>query len=299
MNYRLIIALLSAAFVCGGMAQEKADTVKVIENAEKVVVTRNGNSTTVETIYMKDSTLMGNYRYEVNVTGRQTEAVDSFPDDWGMDLPFMHSSSAGKNTANAGKRSKRVRRYVTGFRHLYWGWRFNYGDKGSVKNCFEIGIRDVVGVAWRRGGSELEIGLGFGMRRLLADDGFVYGKNGDGVFLYPLSDGLVSKMSRLDVWSFQVPVLYNQKIGGCAKFSVGGILHLNTYAKAVTKTRDGDARIKTVGKGLHQNLLTPDIMAAFYLSGVGLYATWSPVELFKKEYGPAVKAWSIGVDFLF
>ena len=80
----------------------------------------------------------------------------------------------------------KTERNVTACRHIYWGWRFNYDDKRSVKNCFEVGIRDIVGVTWQRRGAEFEIGLGMGFKRFLADDGFSYSKKGDAIRLLPV-----------------------------------------------------------------------------------------------------------------
>lgn len=286
----LISALLSLSPLLM-MAKENPDTVTVIENASAVTVVKSGDSTILEAVMEEDSIGRKVYRYELEIGGQSIAPADTFPDDWGMDLPFMREKNRGK--------SRCLSRRVTGFRHLYWGWRFNYGNKGSVKNCFEVGIRDVIGVAWQRGGSELEIGLGFSMQRYLADDGMAYRRNSDALRLESVPEGKRCKLSRLDIWTFQVPVLYNQKIGGDVSFSLGGVLNFNTYAKAQTKLRYGDITEKTTYKGLHQNLFTADIIGAVHVSGIGVYAAWSPMHAFKKEYGPAVSSWSLGIDLCF
>lgn len=292
-RFLIISLLICAAEIM--TAQESVDTVKVIGNVKEVVITRIGDKTFLEAVYNVDSTRIATYNYEVSVEDSGNGKV--FSDNWGLDLPFMRSD-VGKGRVITGKRRKLSRR-VTGFRHIYWGWRFNSGEKERVKNCFELGVRDVIGVAWKRGGSELETGLGFGMRRLLAQPGYCYEGAGDAVALLPPPEGIEPTMSRLDIWSFQVPVLYNQKLCRGFKFSLGGILNFNTYAKAVTKTISGGIKEKSVYKGLHQNFLTPEIFAGIYHRGIGVYSTYSPVKLFREAYGPAVKGWTLGVDIIF
>lgn len=298
MDYKLYSLLLALGVVSGyGNAQEVTDTVKVIDNARNIVVTRDGDKTKVEADYENDNGMPMRFLYEVAVNSKAASA-DEFDDDWGMDLPFVKTRSIDREDETRGGKV-RTWRYVTGFRHIYWGWRFNYGDKGHVKNCFEAGIRDLIGVSWQRRGAELEIGAGIGMKRFLADDGFIYSGNGDSVLIGPYSgDGEVVH-SRMDFFLFHVPVIYTQRIYKELKFSVGGVVNFNTYAKAFTETRIKKSNNKMNFKGLQQNLVTVDALLSINLAGMGLYGCWSPVELFKKDYGPAVKAWSIGVELDF
>lgn len=299
MNYKQFASFILMS--CGILAvygEEPADTVKVIDKVRNVVVVKKGDTTTVKADYYNDDDEPLQYRYEVKVSkGDSCARIDDFPDDWGMDIPFMRTRSGSCPDKRSGRH--KVYRYVTGFRHLYWGWRFNYNDKGNVKNSFEVGVRDLIGVSWKYRGAELEIGAGFGLKRLLAGDGFAYVKNGDRIGLAPLDDGQEIKQSRLDVWAFHVPVLYNQRISGDVVFSIGGIFNFNSYAKGYTKFYEGKSQHKISYKGLQQNLVTVDALASINVCGFGVYATWSPMNLFKKEYGPELRGWSLGVDLSF
>lgn len=296
MNYRLTFATAALAFALASYAEEPADTVKVIENARNVTVVKTGNTTIVKAEYANEDDETIHFQYELDVVSPDTVA-DNLPDDWGMDLPFMKTGCGGCETEVDGKH--RVTRYVTGMRHIYWGWRFNYGDKGNVKNCFETGIRDVVGVSWKYRGAELEIGVGFSFRRYLAADGFSYAKEGDRLVIKNVADGFRCDKSRLDIATFQVPVLYNQRIGREFGFTIGGVMNFNSYAKAMTEIYEGDVKHKTEYKGLQQRLFTVEGMAAINVCGVGIYATWNPMKMFYKEFGPEVKSWAIGVDLNF
>lgn len=295
MNYRLTFATVALAFAFTSYAEEPADTVKVIENARNVTVVKTGNTTIVKAEYESEDDETIQFQYELNVAPPDTVS-DELPDDWGMDLPFMKTGCGDCEDRNG---QHRMTRYITGMRHIYWGWRFNYGDKGNFKNCFETGIRDVLGVSWKYRGAELEIGVGFSIRRYLASDGFCYSKEGDKLILDNLADGLRCDKSRLDVASFLVPVLYNQRLGRDFGFTIGGVMNFNSYAKAVTEVYDGDLKYKTEYKGLQQRLFTVEALASVNVCGVGIYASWSPMKMFDTKFGPAVKSWSIGVDLSF
>lgn len=295
LNYRFLVFLLISISMPKAFSQMQADTVKIIKNAKEVTVTRDGRSTTVK-VNIKDSlSNVSFYEYKIEVSENvENDKTDEFPDTWGMDIPFI----SRKKPSSVGSRKKTISRREIGFEHVYWGWRFNYGDKGNVKNGFEVGIRNLIGMSWSRGRHTpaFEIGIGFGMMRMYASDGFVYGKSGDAVTLYPLSPMEESDFSRLDVWRFHVPVLLSVPLGKNGNFSLGGVVNFNTYAKACTRLVRDNKREKTSYKGFQQRLLTADVFASISGCGMGLYFTWSPVALFKKAYGPELKAWSIGVD---
>lgn len=285
--------MLGAAFRC--FADEPADTVKVIDNASKIVVVSKEGTTILNAEFPdNDGSGMLHYQYEVNVVDEVANDIDDeFPDNWGMSLPFVNFNVPGV-------KSNRVSRRVACMRRVSWGWRFNYSGKGNVKNGWEVAVPDFLSVAWRKRGAEFEIGAGFSMNRYYAMDGFGYQKKGDRLVVSPVPDGMTAKDSFLDVFTFQVPVIYNQKIGGGLSFSLGGIVNLNSYAAAHTTLRwDDDSYQKTIYKGLQQNLFTLDTYASLAVSGFGVFARWSPAPLFKCKYGPQLKSFLIGVEISF
>lgn len=289
----LFAIAFSATYCLAAASGAPADTVKVIKKVTGVVVTRSGASTMVTATYPDKDGNREIYCYEVNV-GDSVSSV-SGDDDWGFDLPFMKRPA--KIDIPDGKH--RVIRDVTVLRHIYWGWRFNYDHKVKVKNCFELGIRDVIGVSWKRRGAELEIGLGFGMQRLLAEDGFCYEKEGDFLYLTKTPADLKVEQSRLDIWRFHIPVFYNQDMGKGVAFTLGATLSFNSYARAYSNFKLNGVRYKAKYKNLQQNLFSVETIAALHYSGVGVYGSWNPSRIFKKGYGPETKAFSIGVDLDF
>lgn len=288
---KIIVAFLLFASI-HSFAQEPIDTVVSLKDASEILVTRTGSVTKVYAVAKDEEG--GNYpfTYEVRVDDDKTVDEIEIDDTWGLNLPYY--------TLN-GKSSKgsKIRREVIGLEHTYFGWRFNYHDKSHVKNCYEFGCKQFIGIGWSKGRrikSTFSIGLGWSFMRFLAQDGYVYGKIGDQLVLSPLTDNLRVKSSILDVQTFCIPVFYKQGITKNSNFSIGGILNLNTYASAETVTYNYDYKLKTKYKGLQQNLLTADIFASISIEGIGVYFSWSPMNLFKKCYGPELKGWSIGID---
>lgn len=280
---------------CLGNAQETTDTVKVIENVTTFTVSKTDDNTTVDVIYDdSDGKTKRHYKYEMKIDRDNDVEISDFPSDWGMSLPFYD-----KEPKRATDAKKKTKRYVVGFNHLFWGWRFNYSGKANIKNCFEVGIRDLLGIAWKRGNSEFEMGLGFAMARYLCGDGMIFVKEGDRLAMAGVEDGIRIKHSRLDMFSFQIPLLYNQKFAKICSTSIGAIVNFNTYAKASNEMEYGSITVKNECKGLHQNLLSVEPFVALQIEGFGIYASWTPMKLFDSRFGPELKSWSLGLELVF
>lgn len=273
-------------------AVEPADTVKVIERAERVVVVSEGSATRVCADGRDENGCETYFIYEVNVTEKDSTESYANVEAWDVDFPFFH-----------GRSHKKVRavRAVVGMDQLYWGWRFNYGDKGHVKNSWEWGIRNLVGVSWQRwrSGPSFEVGMGIGYRQMLADDGFCYAKDGDKLTLVPWQEEGKVGYSRLHHWTFHFPIMLKQRIGRYVGAAIGGVVNLNTYSTVSNKFVIGDKEMSVRYKGLQQNLFTVDVMASVAISDIiGVYVSWSPMPMFRNGFGPEVKSWSIGVNIM-
>lgn len=272
-------------------SQEPADTVAAYKNVTDVLVTRSGDTTRVTANVIGKDGEKFPFEYEVNVVENDTVGEIEFADAWGINLPFY--------TSEQNENSQKVSRNIVGFEHGFWGWRFNYHDKGEVKNSYEVGFKQLIGIAWSKGkihSSTFSIGLGFSRQRYHAQDGFAYYKEGDKISLMPIFSGQQVKSSHMDVWSINVPVIYKQSFAHNLHFCIGGIMNLNSYASAQTEIREGKLKQKVKLKGLQQNLFTADAYASLGFDFISVYVAWSPMNLFKRCYGPELRAWSIGVD---
>lgn len=309
-----LMALLAILFAAEATAQESADTIKVIDNPDRVLVVRDSTTTIIlaETIGDYGKSV---FNYEVNVDVQSAEDIDFAGNAWDIDLPFVRIKDDGMANCRGRRPRGCLTRSVIGAGHIYMGQRFNYNDKCGIKNSFEVGIRNLIGVKWSRGGycPDFSIGLGFSMQRYLAQQGLVFGKDGSRVVLQPVGEGLTVCHTRLDVHTVQIPVMLTQPIGRNVQFMAGGAACFNFYASAMTEvtgfnpSSDGNMQSSDIGirhkrsyKGFQQRLLTADIFCALGLfESVGVYASWSPVPLFQAPYGPGLKAWSIGVTLSF
>ena len=286
----LTIALIAAGFMFNAAAQdpEAPDTVKVIENADKVTVSRIGDTTTIQ---VEKENKMGSELFSYKVTVEDED--ESVPDtDWEFEVPFGIGKDKKKHSG-----SNRLRTSFVCMGHGYMGQRFNYYNKGNIKNSIEVGFREVVGLKWSRGvySPAFSIGLGVGTQYYKAQDGFAFGKEGSGLIVVPVAEGCNLESTSLAVFNFQVPLMFTLPIGRDVKFTLGGVAYFNSYAKAETVVSIGKDRYKTRYKGLQQRLFTGELTCGIGVCDIlGVYASWSPMTLFQAPYGPQLKSWSIG-----
>lgn len=287
-KFLLTVAVMGACSLMNAAAQtpEVPDTVKIIENAGKVMVSRMGDTTTIEVEKGSD---LGREVFSYKVTVE--EDTDSVSDiDWELELPF----GIGKDR-NSG--CSKLRTSVILFDLLYVGQRFNYFDKGNVKNSVEGGVRNIVGVKWSRGSYKpsFSIGLGASWQYYEAQDGFAYAKDGSNLVLVPVAEGYDIKSSLLTTYSLQVPLIYTQPIGRNVKLIIGAVGYFNSYAQAQTVVSVGKDKYKTQYRNLQQRLFTAECTCGLGVRDIlGVYVSWSPMTLFQAPYGPQLKSWSIG-----
>ncbi|MDE6638483.1 MAG: hypothetical protein K2K32_09660 [Muribaculaceae bacterium] len=291
----LLIIILIATPVCNALAQnpETPDTVKIIKNAEKILVSRDADTTLIE---VESESEYGKEQFSYTV-----KVEDSLADDDDSSIEFEIPFGIGKDKTKH-KKYSRLRTFVFFLGNPYIGQRFNYSDKGNVKNSLELGFRDIIGMGWNRGSHTptFSIGVGIGSQWYRAQDGFAYSRDGSNLVLLPAGNDYYVKSTWLYVLNFQVPLLLTIPMGSGFKFTLGGIGCFNTYACAQTEFLKGATKIKTTYKGLQQRLFTTDLMCSLGVCDIlGVYASWSPMTLFKSPYGPQFKSWSIGATFNF
>ncbi|MDE6552512.1 MAG: hypothetical protein K2K98_06080 [Muribaculaceae bacterium] len=268
---------------------EPPDTVKIIDNPKKVTVSRDGGTTVIE---VEKEMEYGKDTFSYNVTVEEADDSESFFD---FEVPF----GLGKDKDSHKDRS-RLKTSFFFLGHGYIGQRFNYFDKGNVKNSIEIGFREVAGIEWSRGAYSFSTGIGFGHQTYHAQDGFIYAKSGSRLVLIPVASGTSVKYTGLNMLNFQIPLLFSVNIGCDVKFTLGGVACFNTYAWARTDLEIDKVRHKTTYKGLQQRLFTADLTASIGVCDIlGVYASWSPMTLFDSSFGPRLKSWSLGATINF
>lgn len=288
MKKLLLLLLLGPLFTQARVIPESPDTVKLIDGAERLTVSRTGDTTLIE-VEMKDNDVTDIFSYQVTV-GEDDDSESYFD----FDIPFGIGNKRENKPHSSGRRKLRTSAFGLG--NIYLGQRFNYSDKGHVKNSIEFGVRNIIGLRWSRGGCfpSFSIGIGVGGMHYRAQEGFMYVSDGSCLMLVPVEEGCKVRSTGLSVCSFQIPLLFTVPMGSM-EFSAGAVGCFNTYAKAHTELEIGNYRYKTTVKGLQQRLFTADLTCALGLCDIlGVYVSWSPMTLFQYPFGPELKSWSIG-----
>lgn len=298
MSWKIFITALIMSVALTGLeaqAQQQAprDTLKLFDMKLKdITIVRNGETVVLNAIELND-TLDIEYpvKFSVDIDYEPIDNIDRFSETWGVEMPFFKKKPIQVNNGSC-------TRTGTFFNHAYWGQRFNYHNKARLDNSYEIGVRSVLGVKWKNSYSKVSfaIGLGFGMVRTTADRGYVYMKDRDKLILSQVPEPYTVNSTSLNVWRFHVPLMMTVPLCKEVKFTLGGVVNLNSYAKANAQIITDNTHVKACYKGLQQRLLTCDLYGSFSICGIGVYATWSPMTLFQNQFGPDVMAWSIGAD---
>ncbi len=281
MKMRFSIVMLAFAALTAG-ASTPADTLITVESPRMVTVEKNGGSTVV-TIKGSSSDELFNYRYSVS--------PDTLSDIPLLNIPFTGASNLGH---------ARTVTTLDCFRGLYCGAVVPLSAPEAMKTSIEAGIDMIVGIRMSRRGADFSVGLGMGYRRMGIGWGCVTDKEGDALSLMPAPDGATDVSSHIDSWSVRIPFLYTQSIHRAFGFSLGVVANFNFYTKAAMNYNIADATYSKSVKGLHQRILTPDlVLTVGAINIAGIYIKWSPVKSFKNAYGPGWASLSAGVTLAF
>lgn len=213
-------------------------------------------------------------------------------DNWGMKFPVAPAESEDKKSSGSDVCS------LTGLKDIYWGWNFNYDSKNGIKNCFEVGVAHVVGfdIAPFAKGPSFSVGLGFGMRRYLVQEGLRFDNVDNDLVIKSAALHQNMDKNRVDSWTFHVPVMVTQKLYRGIAVSVGAWINFNTYVKGESQYYIDNIRYKEHYKGFNQRFCTVDLVGALGVkNGIAVYGRWSPMTLFSEGRGPEFRSASLGV----
>lgn len=288
---RIIFLLFLLNIITAVKAQtpEPPDTVKIIDGATNLTVSRNGDTTLIE---VEKSTDLGKDIFSYKVT---VEEQDDSDDEPVIDFEIPFGIGKDDRPSSLPKRKLQTSFFVMG--NCYLGQRFNYSDKGNVKNSYEVGVRNMIGIRWSHGGCtpSFSIGLGYGAQCYSAQKGFMYVREGSRLLLVPVGEGMKVSSTDLQVFTFQIPLLFTIPIGRDVEFVAGAVGCFNTYARAKSELEIGNTKYKTTYKALQQRLFTAELTSSLGVCDIlGVYASWSPMTLFQAPFGPRLKSWSIG-----
>ena len=171
-----------------------------------------------------------------------------------------------------------------------------------INNSFEMGLLNIVAVNYNSlHGQNLSLGLGihhrsYSIKRpnmLVRDDNHVVALD-----VYPSENinEIKDRTSNLNMWTWQVPLMFRQKIVKKLEIGVAGILNWNYYARVDNHFEMNKIDYDTHFKGLKQNKVNFDFMATLTYGGTGIYCRYTPAKFFKDGFGPEVKnTWTLGL----
>lgn len=276
-------------------AQEKVDTVGVITNPTNITITSENGRKRVYADYKGED---GRDSFFYYATSERSIKETAECEEESLIYSFPYYRSVQWSECNLASESRKVKRVVLVADNIYLGWRFNYGKKGEIKNSFQFGVRNLIGIGWQYAGKGpiFSIGAGLGFSRYGSKDTYIYSKSSDKLLLIPTEEQ--KKKSNLDVWTLHVPLTLRQPIGKYCSASIGTAFNLNFHAQAFSSTKRGEILTTSTIKGLQQRSVSFDLFASFNVFGAGVYFCWNPVSLFQSFYGPDVKGYSIGINLL-
>lgn len=276
-----------ASLAATAAATEVADTIKVVENPQSVIVTRTPDGlTNVMVVSNADDKEDAYYSYTssvmaIDVPGNQITSDE----EWGLSLPFLKAKKVKKTN------------YIW-FQQTYIGIPFVLSGPTGLDQSIECGIGQLVGVSWKpcQSGPGFSIGVGIHYEQYSLHAGRIFGKDGDRLTINPLGEEYTDPSSRLRNFGFTVPVTINQSIYEGFSVSVGVGMRFNTFTKATSSFSKDNVRYKRDFKSLQQRELNYELYGAIGWDDVAaLYVRYTPVSLFKSAYGPRFETLSIGI----
>ena len=299
---RLLITISFLAVIKPkALAEERLDTIIALDSARNITVTQTPGKARIYADFTgkdgKESFFY--YTLDSSVNGQPLEDYDS---GWSISLPYYkHGLSANSRMQMLRQGSNKVMRELVIADCIYSGLRMCYNENGAIKNGLEAGVRNLIGLRWRRGlkSPSFSIGVGFGFLHLATNMDMAFRKDGDKLILSkPMQAEGEAKGSSMNLYTIHIPLMLRQNIGRYCYFTLGGSVNLNVYASASRETGRNNIDHSIRYKELQQRLLTADIFASVNLFGIGVYASWNPIPMFQSWYGPGIKGWSIGLDLL-
>ena len=159
---------------------------------------------------------------------------------------------------------------------------------GSSFDWHPFGKQDAFSIGW---------GLGYRNYRSSKDTYWKHDNN-DEMILLPYNEDQSETKTSLNVFSFQVPLLYTHYFDKKCKWGVtlGGIVNFNCYTRAHREYKYDGEKYDVRTKSLGNRPVTIDLMAQLHTSWLPtLYCKYCPMTFFKDNRGPKMHQLSFGI----
>lgn len=274
--------------------------VQAVVNSSDTLVVNNPNRVTIISadtlveVSVEGSADNDDYRYSLRITpqcGTPT-VINEFSQDINFSFPFSKKKKYSTNEF-----------FVSGFGVGFVN-ALNAPADMNVKMgaSFEIMLTHALGYLWRPSrysSAAFSIGIGIDWKnyRMTGRNYFNYENGYTTVAPYPENADI--DYSRIKIFSWTVPFMYQQNITDNFAITLGPVLNFNTYGSVYTRYYLDGKKQTYFNKRIHQNPVTVDLMASVALKGVGVYFKYSPTHVIDKEFGPAFNSISTGFILMF
>ena len=289
---RTFILLLVLCMSCLANAQESSDTV-VIENANKVVVTSDNNSMSVEVIGRQDEP---DYHFIKNLETEPDGFNVSRESNSDFDFRFPFSSSS-KGSESRGE--------FTIAPTLSVGLVSALGGPSELKTNFGKSVE----ITWHAADITLHpidphwsfsTGLWFNWKNYRMTGNTRFDKTEDGrVILTSYPEKADINFSRVHTLSYQIPLLVHYKSTKRFHFAGGFLFNLNGHGNLKTRYSLDGQSYKDRDRKVHLNGFTTDIFGAVTYRGLGMYLKYSPCNVLDISRGPKFHGLSTGLIWNF
>ena len=140
------------------------------------------------------------------------------------------------------------------------------------------------------------VGFGLDWRNYRMTDVWRFVKDTESNILidkYP--DGAIPKFSRVKVFSLQVPVLYQYRIGKDFTIGAGPVFNLNTHSSLKTRYKIDGEKYKDTDNDARVTPLTVDFMGVINTPIVNFYVKYSPCNVLQTAHAPKFQSLSVGI----
>ncbi|MDR1938761.1 MAG: outer membrane beta-barrel protein [Tannerellaceae bacterium] len=149
-----------------------------------------------------------------------------------------------------------------------------------------------------KSGWALVTGLGMRWSRYRIAGNHYFAETGGVTSFHPAPDGVTYSASKLNITSLTIPLLLewqNRRKRSIPLFISAGVVGVIKTASSSRVTYQGNKNRK-MDSGMNLRPITYDILLQAGLKGIGVYAKYSPMELFESGKGPKIHPVSIGLQ---
>ncbi len=294
-------AIATLAIVTGNVAAfatTNQDTVKVIENPQRVIITEDSTGSHI-TVLSKDAEATNNnekgviYNYNVAHQGDAQVNTTQKSSDWNLRFPFQRVDTAIENKHHWSL-------ILDGF-YFGFGWPNVKSGVPAFKNNigheYEFGVMNLIGLQYSTNHKQyISFGFGIETRRyhMHNEQIYLFKDEHDMIDVTTFPDGAGKRSSNLCLTSLQFPLIFRQSVGNF-KFSVAGIMNINVGGSISNHYRLGDNDFDITTKNIGQRKITFDVMGGICYKALGLYVRYRPQNVLKNGRGPQFNTLSTGI----